>query len=113
MSEFEQGLLTGLLIGEGSFTGDGKAAELVVKMHIRHERLLRWLHGLFPRTKLYGPYEHGGRHYFMWIARGRALKEDVLPTLHRISEFDDHAAARLDLMVTRYGLDQVSAKSAA
>ena len=27
----------------------------------------------FPRTKLYGPYHHGGRSYYQWMARGRAL----------------------------------------
>jgi hypothetical protein len=105
LSEFERGVLTGLIIGEASFTGDSKAAELVIKMHVRHEALMRWLHGLFPRTRLYGPYNHAGRHYFMWIARGRALTEDVLPQLIAINELDDHVAARMKTMIRRYDLD--------
>lgn len=94
----------GLIIGEGSFTGDGKDAELVIKMHIRHEGLLRWLHSLFPMTRLYGPYNHAGRRYFMWIARGRALVDDVLPELRGIAAFDQHVAGRMNLMIERYGL---------
>jgi hypothetical protein len=105
LSEFERGVLTGLIIGEGSFTGDRKAAELVIKMHVRHEALMRWIHQRFPRTRLYGPYEHGGRHYFMWIARGRALVEDVLPELLAINELDDHVAARMKAMIRRYNLN--------
>ena len=48
-------------------------------MHIRHESLLRWLVARFPRSRLYGPYHHGDRSYFQWMARGPALVEDVLP----------------------------------
>ena len=48
---------------------------------MRHEALFRWLEGRFPRTKLYGPYHHGGRSYFQWMARGQALVEDVLPVI--------------------------------
>ena len=54
-------------------------------MHVRHEALMRWLAGRFPRTKLYGPYHHGGRHYFQWMVRGEALVEDLLPILERNS----------------------------
>jgi hypothetical protein len=111
LSEFERGVLTGLIIGEGSFTGDGKGAELVVNMHVRHEALMRWLHRRFPRTRLYGPYEHAGRRHFMWIARGRALVEDVLPELMAINELDDHVAARMNAMVRRYNLDVDSAQA--
>lgn len=109
LSDFERGVVTGLIIGEGSFTGDRKDAELVIKMHVRHEALLRWLHRLFPRTRLYGPYNHAGRRYFMWIARGRALVEDVLPELIAINELDDHVAARMKAMIRRYDLDVDSA----
>ncbi len=35
----------------------------------------------FPATRLYGPYHHGGRSYYQWMARGTALVEDVLPLL--------------------------------
>ena len=45
-------------------------------MHTRHEALFRWLMQRFPRSRLYGPYHHGGRSYYQWMARGRVLVED-------------------------------------
>jgi hypothetical protein len=73
-------------------------------MHTRHEALFAWLMAHFPRTKLYGPYTHGGRSYYQWMARGRTLVEDLLPLLEdRLSpELDGHAATRLQEMVQRY-----------
>ena len=59
-------------------------------MHIRHEALFRWLVDRFPESRLYGPYHHGGRSYYQWMARGAALVEDVLPLL----EAELHARAR-------------------
>ena len=50
-------------------------------MHVRHEALFAWLMERFPETRLYGPYHHGGRSYYQWMARGTALVEDVLPLL--------------------------------
>jgi hypothetical protein len=104
LSPFDQGLVTGLLIGEGSFGGDGKQPQITIRMHTRHEALFRWLMERFPRTRLYGPYHHGGRSYFQWMARGVALVEDVLPVLEAgiTPEVDAHAAARLDAMRERY-----------
>jgi hypothetical protein len=73
-------------------------------MHVRHEALFRWLVERFPRSRLYGPYEHGDRHYYQWMARGRALVEDVLPVLEAAitPELDAHAATRLATMTERY-----------
>jgi hypothetical protein len=73
-------------------------------MHVRHELLFRWLVDRFPRTRLYGPYTHGGRSYFQWMARGSALVQDVLPILEdRLSDgLDGHAASRLKAMCERY-----------
>jgi hypothetical protein len=103
-TEFDQGLVTGLLIGEGSFGGDGRQPQITLRMHTRHERLFRWLMLRFPSTRLYGPYHHGGRSYFQWMARGRALVEEVLPVLERgiTPEVDEHAAARLAAMKADY-----------
>lgn len=97
-------MLIGLLIGEGSFGGDGQQPQVTLRMHVRHEALFRWLVGRFPRTKLYGPYHHGGRSYYQWMARGRALVEDVLPLLEEglSGELDGHAAARFAEMRARY-----------
>jgi hypothetical protein len=104
LSPFDKGLFVGLLVGEGSFGGDGKQPQVTLRMHVRHEPLFRWLMDRFPTTKLYGPYHHGGRSYFQWMARGRALVVDVLPILESgISpEFDAHAYDRLQIMRARY-----------
>ena len=104
LTPFEQGLVAGILIGEGSFGGDGKQPQITLRMHTRHEALFRWLMERFPRTRLYGPYNHGDRSYFQWMARGQALVEDVLPVLDAAvtPEVDGHAAARLADMRERY-----------
>jgi hypothetical protein len=104
LTPFERGLLTGILIGEGSFGGDGKQPQITLRMHTRHEALFRWLMTAFPRTKLYGPYHHGERSYLQWMARGRALVEDVLPVLEQSlsADLDGHAAERFQTMCTTY-----------
>lgn len=104
LTEFDRGLLIGLLVGEGSFGGDGKQPQVTLRMHVRHERLFHWLVERLPSTKLYGPYHHGGRSYYQWMARGRALVVDVLPVLEAgISEdLDAHAFMRLRAMCERY-----------
>ena len=89
LSEFERGVVVGLLIGEGHFGGDGKQPQVTLRMHTRHERLFRWLEERFPRARLYGPYSHGGRSYFQWMARGRSLVEDLLPLLDRDDDRGD------------------------
>jgi hypothetical protein len=101
---FEQGVIVGILIGEGSFGGDGKQPQVTLRMHVRHEALFRWLVERFPRSRLYGPYGHGGRSYYQWMARGVALVEDVLPVLERhvSAGLDAYAAGRLADMCDRY-----------
>jgi hypothetical protein len=103
-SEFDRGLLTGLLIGDGSFGGDGRQPQIVLRMHVRHERILRWLQARFPATRLYGPYHHSGRHYYQWMARGQALVDEVLPLLDpdEMCALDDHAGERLRKMCATY-----------
>jgi hypothetical protein len=105
LSAFDRGLFVGILIGEGSFGGDGKQPQITLRMHVRHEALFRWLIDRFPRTRLYGPYGHGGRSYYQWMARGTALVDDVLPVLDQedIAALDAHAGARLAEMRSRYG----------
>lgn len=104
LSDLDRGILVGILIGEGSFGGDGKQPQVTLRMHVRHEALFRWLIDRFPRTKLYGPYGHGGRSYFQWMARGDALVEDVLPLLDELltDDIDTYAAGRLRTMRERY-----------
>jgi hypothetical protein len=104
LSELERGIVVGLLIGEGSFGGDGKQPQITLRMHVRHEALFRWLGQRFPDTRVYGPYNHGGRSYFQWMARGRALVRDVLPLLEQElrAELDSYAASRFAAMCERY-----------
>jgi len=105
LSQFDHGLLIGLLVGEGSFGGDGKQPQVTLRMHVRHEALFQWLMERFPDTRLYGPYHHGGRSYYQWMARGRALVRDVLPLLEEAfssATIDGHAAARFARMCERY-----------
>jgi hypothetical protein len=104
LSECERGLVAGILMSEGSFGGDGKQPHIMLRKHVRHESLMRWLVDRFPRSRLYGPYHHGDRSYFQWVARGPVLVEDVLPVLDAliVPELDAHAAARLADLRERY-----------
>jgi hypothetical protein len=104
LSAFDRGVVVGLLIGEGSFGGDGKQPQVTLRMHTRHEMLFRWLMERFPGTRLYGPYNHGGRSYYQWMARGRALVHEVLPVLEDELDptLDSYAANRLAAMRERY-----------
>src|SRR3954454_4785541 len=102
--DFDQGFFVGLLVGEGHFGGDGRQPQITLRMHTRHEALFRWLMERFPRTKLYGPYHHGDRSYFQWMARGQALVEDVVPVLEATitPEVDGYAATRQAEMREQY-----------
>ena len=102
LSEFEKGIVVGLLVGQGSFGGDGRAPHVILKMHVRHEQLVRWLADRFPRSKLYGPYHHGNRHFFQWVARGPALVNDLLPLLEEAEALDAYAAERIGAMRQNY-----------
>ncbi len=56
-------------------------------MHTDHERLFRWLEEKLPNSKLYGPYHHGGRSYYQWMARGEFLRDELIPILEgRLTE---------------------------
>lgn len=104
LTDIDRGIVAGVLIGEGHFGGDGKYPQITLRMHTRHEALFRWLEHRFPRTRLYGPYTHGGRSYFQWMARGPALAEDVLPVVESVltEELDAHVAARVREMRSNY-----------
>jgi hypothetical protein len=104
LSDFDRGFLIGLLVGEGSFGGDGRQPQVVLRMHTRHEAIFRWLEERFPNCRLYGPYHHGGRSYYQWMARGRALVQDLLPILEQelLPERDAWGAERFQTMCARY-----------
>lgn len=105
-SVLEVGILVGLLIGEGHFGGDGRQPHITLRMHTDHETLFRWLERTFPGGKLYGPYHHGGRSYFQWMARGAFLREELVPLLdqHLHPALDAKAHHRYQEMKRRYGL---------
>lgn len=106
MNEFEKGFFLGLLVGEGHFGGDGKQPQITLRMHVRHERLFRWLVEKVPGSRLYGPYNHGNRQYFQWMARGDSLKNDLIPLLNSVDlgSLDAYAQERLEAMKAQYGL---------
>ena len=104
LSDFDRGLAAGILMTQGSFGGDGKQPQITLRLHVRHEALFSWLMARFPRTKLYGPYHHGDRSYFQWMARGKVLVTDVLPVLEEAitADVDAYAADRLAEMTSKY-----------
>jgi len=105
LDEFSQGYVLGLLAGEGSFGGDGRQPQVTLRMHERHERIFLWLKGLFPASGLYGPYHHGGRDYYQWMARGPVLRDQIWPLLMaRLEYLDDHVRGRVLQMGRRYRL---------
>ncbi|HLX47659.1 MAG TPA: hypothetical protein VKS82_04955 [Streptosporangiaceae bacterium] len=100
------GFFIGLLVGEGHFGGDGRQPQVTLRMHVRHEATFRWLERTFPGGRLYGPYHHGGRSYFQWMARGDYLRSLVAPLIQRHRYLlDEHVAARFDSMCERYAIE--------
>ena len=81
MDEFAVGYAMGLIVGEGSFTGDRQQPSLEVKLHRRDleplEHLQRTLGG-----RIYGPYARGGRDHYAYMLRGRELRA-ALPLLQQ------------------------------
>ena len=104
--DFDIGYLLGLLVGEGHFGGDGRQPHVTLRMHTDHEALFLWIQETFPGGKLYGPYHHGGRSYYQWMARGAYLRETLLPLLeeHLSPELDQKAHSRFVEMKKRYRL---------
>jgi hypothetical protein len=76
---FALGYALGLVAGEGSFTGDRQQPSLEIRMHRRDmeslEDVRRVLGG-----RIFGPYIHGGRQLYVYMLRGRELK-DALPVI--------------------------------
>lgn len=103
-SELDLGILLGILVGEGSFGGDGRQPQITVRMHVRHEALFHRLQRIVVGSRLYGPYNHSGREYFQWSVRGQALRR-LVPLIdpHLTPELDGHAAARYERMKQTYG----------
>ncbi len=103
-TDFERGLLIGLLVGEGHFGGDGRQPQITLRMHVRHEAMFRWLEKTFTGGRLYGPYHHDGRHYYQWMARGTYLRDELVPLLaaRLTPELDQYSYDRFHEMLRRY-----------
>lgn len=105
--DLSTGFLLGLLVGEGHFGGDGRQPQVTLRMHVRHEETFEWLRRSFPGSALYGPYHHGGRSYYQWSARGRYLRNRIVPLVQRHRGLlDAYTAARFDTMCERYAIDR-------
>ncbi len=105
ISPREIGFLLGILSGEGHFGGDGRQPHITLRMHSRREGLFRWLETAIPGSRLYGPYNHGGRSYFQWMVRGAVLREELAPLISRHRDLlDGPIAERFDAMCSTYGI---------
>jgi hypothetical protein len=106
LDDFEAGFLLGVLVGEGHFGGDGRQPQVTLRMHTDHEALFRWLVERVPGSRLYGPYHHGGRSYYQWMARGACLRDTLLPLLSaRLTpDLDQRTWRRFQRMRADYGL---------
>lgn len=79
MSEFDVGYAMGLIVGEGSFTGDRTQPSLELRAQRGDieplEHLQRTLGG-----RIYGPYARGVRNHYAYLLRGKDLRR-ALPLL--------------------------------
>ena len=106
LSDFDAGFLVGILVGEGHFGGDGRQAQITLRMHTDHEATFSWLTRHLPGGRLYGPYDHSGRRYYQWMARGPFLRNELIPLLDRWlgPQHSDRVHERYQRMKARYGL---------
>ena len=107
IDQFSLGLLLGLIMGEGHFGGDGKQPQITIRMHARHENLFKWLLRLVPGSKLYGPYHHGGRHYYQWMVRGETLRKKIVPLISKTTfrYLDSYHYQRFQKMIDDYAIN--------
>lgn len=109
LSDFEGGLILGLLIGEVHFGGDRKQPHATLKMHINQKALFDWLQRRLPLAKVYGPYTytHGDgieRTFYQMMFRGKALTEELVPILESYDwrHISPHVYFRYERMKNRY-----------
>jgi hypothetical protein len=108
LSDLDLGIFVGLLIGEGHFGGDGRQPQVTLRMHVDHKALFDWIQARFPGGRLYGPYEHGGRRYYQWMARGPYLRDTIVPLLDHYlrPSLDEKSYGRFQAMKQRYRLTE-------
>ena len=85
LSRTQIAFLAGLLVGEGSFTGDNHQPHCALKMTARHEHLLRLVQSWRPPSRIYGRHVMRGNRQdtFMVIWRGPALGQ----LIHELEDF--------------------------
>src|SRR5438094_10278157 len=79
LNDFSAGFFIGLLVGEGHFGGGGRQPQVTLRMHVRHEKLFRWLARPIPEGRLYAPYHHWRRGSYQSIARRDFLLRTLVP----------------------------------
>lgn len=79
MDPFGLGYALGLVVAEGSFTGDRTQPSLEVKAHRRDLEPLEHLQRTFG-GRIFGPYAHGGRNVYAYMLRGADLRT-ALPAI--------------------------------
>jgi hypothetical protein len=104
VTDFEKGFIAGLILGEGSFTGDKKQPAIQLKMHNRSIETLRKMLLWFPGSTLHGPYFHQKRNYSVWFLRGKVLRDSILFFDEISKDFDVHVRSRYEKMKERYAL---------
>lgn len=111
ISSFDAGFLVGILVGEGHFGGDARQPQITLRMHTDHAAIFAWLTQHVPGGRLYGPYEHSGRRYYQWMARGAYLREQLVPLLDRWfgPQHSERAHGRYLRMKSRYGIGELPA----
>lgn len=85
MTDFERGAALARFVDKASFGGDGKQAQVSLRMH-HAEGDIAWLLARLPPGRLYGPYEYtykdgGVRRFYQLMYRGDNLREHLLPFL--------------------------------
>lgn len=101
MDPFELGYAMGLIVGEGSFTGDRLQPSLEVKLHRRDPEPLEHLQRLFG-GRIFGPYVRQGRSLYAYMLRGRELRnampliQEHLPSSWKRVQFESWCAKYKD-----------------
>jgi hypothetical protein len=72
MTDFEIGYIMGLVVGEGSFTGDRRKGWLSIKLHMNDPEPLLNVQRLLG-GRIYGPYHNNGRHFLHYRLYGPEL----------------------------------------
>lgn len=92
MTDFEIGYIMGLIVGEGSFTGDREKGWLAIKLHMNDPEPLLEAQRLLG-GRIYGPYHNNGRHFLYYKLYGLELVEAIplfkerLPKSHKRDQF--------------------------